>query len=57
MPMHRISKALSQPPEKKRKKRSELKSRDSLYITNKAIEAQGQLHMNTELQVWACVTV
>ena len=49
--MHRVSKALSQPPEKKRKKKSELKARDSLYTTNKAIEAQAQIQMNSELQV------
>ncbi len=52
VPMHRISKALSQPPEKKRRKKSEkLRTRDSLYTTNKAIEAQAQLQMNSELQV------
>lgn len=33
----------------------ELKSRDSLTATNKAIDAQAQLQMNTELQVRVCV--
>ncbi|XP_064382519.1 CAP-Gly domain-containing linker protein 4-like isoform X2 [Halichondria panicea] len=57
VPMHRVSKALSQPPEKKRKKKSELKARDSLYTTNKAIEAQAQIQMNSELQVGEKVIV
>ena len=54
VPMHRISKAMQQPREK-RKKTKEAKGRDSLAATNKAIDAQAQLQMNTELQV--CVRV
>ena len=52
VPMHRISKAAHQPHERRRKARGETtKGRDSLTATNKAINAQAQLQMNTELQV------
>lgn len=51
VPMHRISKAVHQPHERRRKVRGETKGRDSLTATNKAINAQSQLQMNTELQV------
>ena len=52
VPMHRISKAAHQPHERRRKARGEMtKGRDSLTVTNKAINAQAQLQMNTELQV------
>ena len=50
--MHRITKAQHQPKAKeKHRKKLKLKTRDSLLITNKAIEAQGKLQMNTDLQV------
>lgn len=53
VPMHRISKAVHQPHESRRRKGrgGETKSRDSMAATNKAINAQAQLQMNTELQV------
>ena len=50
VPMHRISKAGQQTRER-RKKARETKGRDSLAATNKAIDAQAQLQMNTDLQV------
>ena len=58
VPMHRVSKAVHQPHERKRKVRGETKGRSSLSATNKAIDAQAQLQMNTELQVhvWVCVS-
>ena len=55
VPMHRISKAIHQPREK-RKRTKESKGRDSLAATNKAIDAQAQLRMNTELQVYVLVS-
>lgn len=48
VPMHRISKAAHQPRERRKKLNGK---KDSLYITRKAIEAQSQLQMNTDLQV------
>ena len=50
VPMHRISKAVHQTRER-RKKTKQSKARDSLAATNKAIDAQAELQMNTELQV------
>ena len=52
VPMSRISKAGHQTREK-RKKAREAKGRDSLAATNRAIDAQAQLQMNTDLQVRA----
>ena len=48
VPMHRISKAVQQSPSRTKKLNGK---KDSLYITNKAIEAQSQIQMNTDLQV------
>ena len=50
VPMHRIGKAVHQPHERK-KRTKEAKNRDSLAATNKAIDAQAQVQMNTDLQV------
>ena len=48
VPMHRISKAVQQSPSRTKKLNGK---KDSLYITKKAIEAQSQIQMNTDLQV------
>ena len=57
VPMNRISKAAVQQPRERRKRTKETKARDSLSATNKAIDAQAQLQMNTELQVRVIVRV